>query len=165
MIVFNMRKKYIESESSCHTAMRAPWSGGRGREESLKLTQAALGRMMPPLRTEWSPCVLGLRLRLSEVMVHRSTGRYLRAWGGWSMLTQHGAQPGAQGLDKSMTKLVGILWKAGNPRTTDSGQEGGLKESSHVPQMEKPWVRSNAGKRKWILEKNKHRILTHAYGI
>ena len=113
MIVFNMRKKYIESESSCHTAMRAPWSGGRGREESLKLTQAALGRMMPPLRTEWSPCVLGLRLLLSEVMVHRSTGRYLRAWGGWSMLAQHGAQPGAQGLDKSMTKLVGILWKAG----------------------------------------------------
>lgn len=160
-----MRKKYIESESSCHTAMRAPWSGGRGREESLKLTQAALGRMMPPLRTEWSPCVLGLRLLLSEVMVHRSTGRYLRAWGGWSMLAQHGAQAGAQGLDKSMTKLVGILWKAGNPRTTDSGQEGGLKESSHVPQMEKPWVRSNAGKRKWILEKNKHRILTHAYGI
>lgn len=25
-----MRKKYIESESSCHTAMRAPWSGGAG---------------------------------------------------------------------------------------------------------------------------------------
>ena len=145
--------------------MRAPWSGGQGREESLKLTQAALGRMMPPLRTEWSPRVLGLRLLLSEVMVHRSTGRHLRAWGGWSMLAQHGAQPGAQGLDKSMTELVGILWKAGNPRTTDSGREGGLKESSHVPQTEKPWVRSNAGKRKWILEKNKHRILKHAYGI
>ena len=43
----------------------------------------------------------GLRLLLSEVMVHRSTGRHLRAWGGWSMLAQHGAQPGAQGLDKS----------------------------------------------------------------
>lgn len=59
MIVFNMRKKYIESESSCHTARRAPWSGGRGREESLKLTQAALGRTMPPLRTERWLRVLG----------------------------------------------------------------------------------------------------------
>lgn len=64
------------------------------------------------------------------------------------MLAQHGAQPGAQGLDKSVAELVGILWKAGNPRTTESGQKGGLKESSHVPEMEKPRVRSNTGKRK-----------------
>lgn len=65
-----------------------------------------------------------------------------------SVLAQHGAQPGAQGLEKSMAELVGRLWTPGNPRTTDSGQEGGLKESGHVPEMEKPRVRSDTGKRK-----------------
>lgn len=148
MIVFNMRKKYIESGSSCRTATRAAWSGRRGREDSLKLTEAALGRTMPPVRNEWSPRVLGLRPLLSEVMLQRSTGRSLRVWGGWSVLAQHRAQPGAQGLDKSMAELVGRLWTPGNPRTTDSGQEGGLKESGHVPETEKPWVRSDTGKRK-----------------